>query len=239
MFQDTRPAELDADGGADPWAPFRVSRPQECVALLRQLRDGQVPINLNGPDGSTLTTTLWSIDDKQSQLSFTADPGIPALDRLVEADEGVAVHAPTVADGWMHNRVRMIVASFLIKHLGIDWRRGEQWFRDTLVDADIASNAASWQWVAGSGADAAPFYRIFNPILQGKKFDPEGTYVRHFVPELASMPNDFLHCPFDAPKLILKTARIELGKDYPQPIVDHAKARDTAMNAYNSIKDAA
>ena len=141
--------------------------------------------------------------------------------------------------GWMHNRVRMIVASFLIKHLNIDWRRGEQWFRDTLVDADIASNAASWQWVAGSGADAAPFYRIFNPILQGKKFDPDGTYVRHFVPEIASMPDEFLHCPFEAPKLILKAARIELGTTYPNPIVDHASGRDSAMAAYNMIKDVA
>ncbi|MEN9896095.1 MAG: hypothetical protein RIR97_1947, partial [Pseudomonadota bacterium] len=141
--------------------------------------------------------------------------------------------------GWMHNRVRMIVASFLIKHLNIDWRRGEQWFRDTLVDADIASNAASWQWVAGSGADAAPFYRIFNPILQGKKFDPDGIYVRRFVPEIAAMPDEFLHCPFEAPKLILKAARIELGSTYPNPVVDHAQGRDSAMAAYNMIKDVA
>jgi len=141
--------------------------------------------------------------------------------------------------GWMHNRVRMIVASFLIKHLGIDWREGERWFRDTLVDADAASNAASWQWVAGCGADAAPYYRIFNPILQGTKFDPDGTYVRQFVPELAELSHEFIHRPFDAPRHMLKDAHIELGVTYPKPLVDHAIARDRAMQAYQTIKDAA
>ncbi|MFY8098808.1 MAG: cryptochrome/photolyase family protein, partial [Allorhizobium sp.] len=127
--------------------------------------------------------------------------------------------------GWMHNRVRMITASFLIKDLLIDWREGERWFRDTLVDADPASNAASWQWVAGSGADAAPFFRIFNPTSQGEKFDPEGTYIRRFVPELKDMPNKFIHKPSEAPLAILKEAGVSLGKTYPLPIVDHGKAR--------------
>ncbi|WFS02173.1 cryptochrome/photolyase family protein [Rhizobium tumorigenes] len=141
--------------------------------------------------------------------------------------------------GWMHNRVRMIVASFLIKDLLIDWRQGEEWFRDTLVDADPASNAASWQWVAGSGADASPFFRIFNPILQGEKFDPEGTYVREFVPELAELGNKYIHRPFEAPVAVLDKAGIALGKTYPNPIVDHAKARDRALKAYSAVKDAA
>ncbi|MBO3760016.1 deoxyribodipyrimidine photo-lyase [Ciceribacter sp. L1K22] len=140
--------------------------------------------------------------------------------------------------GTMHNRVRMIVASFLIKDLRIDWRRGEAWFRDTLADADPASNAASWQWVAGSGADAAPFFRIFNPILQGEKFDPDGTYVRRFVPELKAMPDKFIHKPFEAPLLVLKEAGVTLGKTYPKPIVDHGKARDAAMAAYNALPKA-
>jgi deoxyribodipyrimidine photo-lyase len=139
--------------------------------------------------------------------------------------------------GWMHNRVRMITASFLIKHLMIDWRRGEKWFRDTLVDADAASNAANWQWVAGSGADASPFFRIFNPILQGEKFDPEGTYVRTFVPELEKLDAKWIHKPFDAPESELSTAGVELGRTYPKPVVDHGKARQRALAAYKSLKD--
>ena len=139
--------------------------------------------------------------------------------------------------GFMHNRVRMITASFLIKHLMIDWRRGEQWFRDTLVDADAASNAANWQWVAGSGADASPFFRIFNPILQGEKFDPDGTYVRRFVPELEKLDAAFIHKPFDAPESALKKAGVVLGETYPKPLVDHAKARERALGAYKALKD--
>lgn len=139
--------------------------------------------------------------------------------------------------GWMHNRVRMITASFLIKHLMIDWRRGEKWFRDTLVDADAASNAANWQWVAGSGADASPFFRIFNPILQGEKFDPDGIYVRSFVPELETLDSAWIHKPFDAPEPVLKEAGLDLGKTYPKPIVDHRKARERALSAYKSLKN--
>lgn len=138
--------------------------------------------------------------------------------------------------GWMHNRVRMITASFLIKDLLIDWREGERWFRDTLVDADPASNAASWQWVAGSGADAAPFFRIFNPTSQGEKFDPEGVYIRRFVPELKDMPAKFIHKPSEAPLTVLKEASVSLGKTYPKPIVDHGKARDAAMAAFQGLR---
>ncbi|AOF93535.1 deoxyribodipyrimidine photo-lyase [Sinorhizobium sp. RAC02] len=139
--------------------------------------------------------------------------------------------------GWMHNRVRMITASFLIKHLMIDWRHGEKWFRDTLVDADAASNAANWQWVTGSGADASPFFRIFNPILQGEKFDPDGTYVRSFVPELENLDSAWIHKPFDAPENALSEGGVELGKTYPKPIVDHRKARERALAAYKSLKN--
>ncbi|MCY1668726.1 cryptochrome/photolyase family protein [Rhizobium sp. SL86] len=137
--------------------------------------------------------------------------------------------------GYMHNRVRMITASFLIKDLMIDWRRGEAWFRDTLVDADPASNAANWQWVAGSGADASPFFRVFNPILQGEKFDPDGDYVRRFVPELAKLPNKYIHKPFDAPLEVLHRAGVKLGTTYPRPIVDHGIARDEALAAYAHV----
>jgi deoxyribodipyrimidine photo-lyase len=137
--------------------------------------------------------------------------------------------------GWMHNRVRMVCASFLIKHLLLDWRLGEEWFWDTLVDADPANNAASWQWVAGSGADAAPYFRIFNPILQGEKFDPDGAYVRNWIPEIAALPNDYIHKPWEASPLELAAAGITLGKTYPAPIVDHQEARERALNAFQTV----
>jgi deoxyribodipyrimidine photo-lyase len=139
------------------------------------------------------------------------------------------------ATGWMHNRVRMVTASFLIKHLLIDWRAGERWFWDTLVDADAANNAASWQWVAGSGADAAPYFRIFNPVLQGEKFDPDGAYVRRFVPELAKLPAALIHKPWKATQDQLTVAGIRLGETYPQPIVDHEVARKRALAAFESV----
>ena len=138
--------------------------------------------------------------------------------------------------GWMHNRVRMICASFLAKHLFIDWREGEAWFWDTLVDADHASNAGNWQWVAGSGADAAPYFRIFSPMAQGAKFDPEGRYVRRWVPELARLPDRWLHAPWTAPPLVLDQAGVRLGRDYPAPVVDHDFARARALEAYAVVK---
>ena len=137
--------------------------------------------------------------------------------------------------GWMHNRVRMIVGSFLVKDLLINWREGEKWFWDCLVDADMASNISSWQWIAGSGADAAPYFRIFNPTLQSQKFDPDGSYIRKWVPELAKLPSKVICEPIKANIFELKEANIELGKDYPLPIIDHKKARDMAMMAYKSL----
>lgn len=141
------------------------------------------------------------------------------------------------ATGWMHNRVRMIVASFLIKNLRLPWQAGEHWFRDTLVDADIGANSASWQWVAGCGADAAPYFRIFNPILQGEKFDKHGGYVRRWVPELAAMPDKFIHKPWQAPDEILKKAEVDLGSTYPRPIIDLGQTRDAALAAYKTIRN--
>jgi len=138
--------------------------------------------------------------------------------------------------GWMHNRVRMIAASFLIKDLLVDWTYGARWFWDTLVDADLASNTLGWQWVAGCGADAAPFFRIFNPTTQGTKFDPEGVYVRRWVPELARLPDQWIHQPWAAPPAILEAAGIRLGHDYPHPIVDHDVARKEALEALQAIK---
>ncbi|MCK5910916.1 MAG: deoxyribodipyrimidine photo-lyase [Caulobacter sp.] len=133
--------------------------------------------------------------------------------------------------GFMHNRVRMIVASFLIKHLMINWREGEAWFWETLVDADLANNVGNWQWTAGSGADAAPYFRIFNPISQGEKFDPQGAYVRRWVPELKTVPDDFIHKPWERPLHLSPAAR----RIYAKPIVDHAKARERALEAYHSL----
>jgi deoxyribodipyrimidine photo-lyase len=140
--------------------------------------------------------------------------------------------------GFMHNRVRMIVASFLVKHLLQDWRDGEAWFWDTLVDADPANNAASWQWVAGSGADAAPYFRVFNPVLQGAKFDEDGAYVRRFVPELRRLPSRHIHAPWEAPVESLREAGVMLGETYPRPIVDLAAGRDRALAAFAALKSA-
>jgi deoxyribodipyrimidine photo-lyase len=141
--------------------------------------------------------------------------------------------------GYMHNRARMIAASFLIKHLLIDWRHGEDWFWDTLLDADLANNAASWQWVAGSGADAAPYFRIFNPVTQGERYDSDGAYVRRWLPELAKLPNAVIHRPWDAAAAELNSAGVELGATYPLPIVDHGDARGRALAAFKTLSSSA
>lgn len=138
--------------------------------------------------------------------------------------------------GWMHNRVRMIVGSFLTKHLRISWLEGARWFWDTLVDADLASNTLGWQWIGGCGADAAPYFRVFNPMTQGEKFDPNGDYVRRWVPELAKLPSGVIHQPWTASPDQLRRAGVELGVNYPQPIVDHAEARGRALEAFGKIR---
>ena len=138
--------------------------------------------------------------------------------------------------GSMHNRVRMVVGSFLVKNLLLDWRHGERWFWDCLVDADLASNSASWQWIAGCGADAAPYFRIFNPVTQGEKFDPDGQYIKEFIPELKNLPIKYLFSPWEAPKEILDNANITLGKDYPEPIIDLKSSREKALDAFKSLK---
>ena len=139
--------------------------------------------------------------------------------------------------GYMHNRVRMIVGSFLVKNLRIHWHYGAAWFWDCLVDADLANNSAGWQWIAGCGADAAPYFRVFNPILQGEKFDKEGHYTRTYVPELTNLPNKYLHAPWMAPELILEQADIKLGKTYPKPVIDLKLSRDRALAAFANLKN--
>ena len=138
--------------------------------------------------------------------------------------------------GWMHNRVRMIAASFLVKDLLLPWQEGARWFWDTLVDADLAANTLGWQWVAGCGADAAPYFRIFNPSLQGARFDPAGSYVKRFVPELAQLPERWIHQPWEAPAEVLLAAGVRLDDDYPRPMVDHAAARVAALAALGRQK---
>lgn len=160
----------------------------------------------------------WRHSEKDFRAWTKGETGIPIV------DAGMRQLWQT---GWMHNRVRMIVASLLIKHLGIHWREGERWFWDTLVDADLSNNAANWQWVAGCGADAAPFFRIFNPVLQGEKFDPKGRYVRKFVPELASVPDKYVHKPWEAP---------EPPANYPSAIVDLSAGRERALASFRALK---
>lgn len=138
--------------------------------------------------------------------------------------------------GWMHNRVRMIVASFLVKHLLIPWTEGARWFWDTLVDADLANNTLGWQWTAGCGADAAPYFRVFNPVLQGKKFDPDGVYVRRWIPELGDVPTSFIHNPWEMPVEERVKAKVTLGDNYPLPIVEHNAARTQALKVWAAIR---
>lgn len=179
------------------------------------------------PFRQEFTAFGWSDDEDALRRWQTGMTGYPIVD---------AGMRELWTTGWMHNRVRMIVASFLTKDLLIPWQLGEAWFWDCLVDADLASNAASWQWVAGCGADAAPYFRIFNPVTQSRKFDPEARYVRRWVPELAALPDDAIHAPWEASRDTLAKAGIVLGHDYPEPLIDHAAARNEALARYERIK---
>jgi deoxyribodipyrimidine photo-lyase len=138
--------------------------------------------------------------------------------------------------GWMHNRLRMIAASFLVKDLLIDWREGERYFERRLADADLAANNGGWQWSASTGTDAAPYFRIFNPVVQSKRFDPNGTFVRAMVPELRGLPLEYVHAPWEMPPPVAREAGFRFGIDYPEPIVDHALARDRALRAFSALR---
>lgn len=167
----------------------------------------------------------WRDDDEGFEAWRTGRTGYPIVD---------AGMRELAATGTMHNRVRMIAASFLVKDLLVDWRRGERWFRHVLVDGDVAQNVGNWQWVAGTGHDAAPYFRIFNPVTQSERFDPDGVYIRRWVPELASLTGRAVHAPWTAGPLELAAAGVVLGDDYPAPIVDHAMARDRTIAAYKA-----
>ncbi len=185
------------------------------------------PLTTNAPLRTEFERFPWRNDEQLLKLWQQGKTGYP----LVDAGMRELWHT-----GWMHNRVRMIVASFLVKDLLLPWQQGAQWFWDTLVDADLANNTLGWQWSAGCGADAAPYFRIFNPVLQSKKFDPDGEYIKRWVPELKNLPKPWFHNPWQAPAEVLKAHKIELGKTYPLPVVDHSFARDRALEAFKQLK---
>jgi deoxyribodipyrimidine photo-lyase len=170
-----------------------------------------------------LRHVAWNDDETAFAAWCAGRTGYPIVD---------AAMRQLAQTGWVHNRARMIVASFLVKDLLIDWRRGERWFMQHLVDGDPAANNGGWQWTAGTGTDAAPYFRVFNPVLQGQKFDPDGTYVRRWVPELAGVPDKFIHQPWAMPPALQRQVGCTIGQHYPAPIVDHAHARERTIAAY-------
>jgi deoxyribodipyrimidine photo-lyase len=180
--------------------------------------------------------------DTRFEAFAWAEPGSAAHHAWQRGQTGIPIVDAGMRElwhtGWMHNRVRMIVASFLTKNLLTHWLEGARWFWDTLVDADLASNTMGWQWTAGSGADAAPYFRVFNPVLQGEKFDPEGAYTRRWVPELTGLPDKYLHKPWQAPRTVMDQVGIELGRSYPRPIVDLKESRARALERFARIKAA-
>jgi deoxyribodipyrimidine photo-lyase len=181
------------------------------------------------PLDSRFSAFPWRTDGTEALLAAwqRGQTGIP----LVDAGMRELWHT-----GWMHNRVRMVVASLLTKHLRLPWQAGARWFWDTLVDADLAANTLGWQWSAGCGADAAPYFRVFNPVRQGERFDPRGDYVRRWCPELAALPDRWIHQPWAAPESILRAAGVSLGQNYSAPVVDLAESRREALAAWDRVK---
>jgi deoxyribodipyrimidine photo-lyase len=177
---------------------------------------------------ANLRTIQWENDPAEFKAWCNGETGYPIVDAAMRQLMGI---------GWMHNRARMIVASFLVKDLLIDWRWGEQWFMQQLIDGDPSANNGGWQWSAGTGTDAAPYFRVFNPILQGQKFDPQGVYVHRWVPELSSVPMKYLHKPWEMPADIQEASSCIIGKNYPSPIVDHAYARERVLERFRLAKE--
>jgi len=211
----------DARQGAETWLNELIWR-EFYVSILAAF-----PTVRRQAFRADLRRIRWSNDHAEFEAWCEGRTGYPIVD---------AAMRQLAATGWMHNRARMIVASFLVKHLLIDWRWGERWFMQQLVDGDPAANNGGWQWSAGTGTDAAPYFRIFNPVLQGRKFDPDGTYVRRWVPELARVPAAFIHAPWEMADAAQVAAGVHIGREYPAPIVDHAFARQRALAAYGGAR---
>ncbi len=245
-------ADLDGTSLMSPHLHFGEISPRQMWARLAVASEG--PGKRNGTEkfkselgwrefSYHLLHHFPALPEKNWRPEFDAYPWQDAPD-LLEAWQRGQTGYPLVdaamrqlwQTGWMHNRMRMVAASFLVKHLRIDWRQGERWFWDTLVDADLANNAASWQWVAGSGADAAPYFRVFNPVTQGKKFDPTGDHVRRWCPQLARLPDELIHEPFNASAEDLAKAGVVLGDTYPKPIMEHRAAREAALAGYARVR---
>jgi deoxyribodipyrimidine photo-lyase len=254
--QRNRP-DLDGTSMLSPWLHFGEIGPRQVWAAVESLgrETGVIPPH-NGAR-VFLSEIGWrefayhllfhfpktpdhSLREEFEKFPWATDPGGTKLSAWQRGQTGYPIVDAGMRQlwrtGWMHNRVRMIVASFLVKHLRLPWLRGAEWFWDTLVDADLGNNTLGWQWSAGCGADAAPYFRIFAPVLQGRKFDSDGQYVRRWVPELGSLPTEFLHAPWEAPPLVLAAANVRLGENYPRPIVDHATARAEALAALKQLR---
>jgi len=238
-----RPA-LTGTSGLSPHLHFGEIGPRQVAAAIDLIEPGEGPATF-------MKELLWrefshhllfhnpEMETANLRPAFDAMPWCDAPDDLRRWQRGETGYPLIDAGmrelwttGWMHNRVRMVVASFLTKHLMIDWRLGADWFLDTLVDADAANNSAGWQWVAGSGADAAPYFRVFNPVAQSRRFDPDGAYLRRWLPELSGLSTKDIHEPWAIPHMALAKAEIALGKDYPQPMIDHGRARQRALDIY-------
>ena len=243
--------DLDGTAGLSPYLRFGMVSASQVVAAAQQAADNAPDAPSRASSESWLNELIWR-EFYQSILyhyphvlkapfkaSMSHIPWRDAPQELLAWKEGRTGY-PIVdagmrqlaATGWMHNRARMIVASFLVKDLLINWQEGERWFMEKLVDGDPAANNGGWQWVAGTGTDAAPYFRIFNPVLQGKKFDPNGDYVRRWVPELAQVPAQHIHSPWEMTAAEQQEATVRIGRDYPSPIVDHAFARERTLKAY-------
>ena len=213
----------EARSGAETWLSELIWR-EFYIHILYHF-----PHVLQGSFRPEYDSIAWRNREDEFEAWCNGRTGYPIVD---------AAMRQLTASGWMHNRARMIVASFLVKDLLIDWRWGEKFFMQHLVDGDPAANNGGWQWTAGTGTDAAPYFRIFNPTAQAKKFDPQGAYIRRWLPELADVPNDFIHEPWTMPTLVQKSAGCTIGKEYPAPIVNHKEAREWTLAAYQAAREA-
>jgi deoxyribodipyrimidine photo-lyase len=213
--------DSDAEEGAQTWLDELIWR-EFYISILHHF-----PEVRQGSFRPEYRDLAWENDEDAFQAWCQGRTGYPVVD---------AAMRQLVETGWMHNRARMIVASFLVKDLLIDWRWGERFFMQHLVDGDPAANNGGWQWSAGTGTDAAPYFRIFNPVLQGQKHDPEGVYIRRWVPELADVPDKYLHAPWEMPEHLQEDVGCVIGQDYPAPIIDHSWARTRTLEAFRQAR---